>query len=275
MKRMLSVLTALLLTVLLLTALPAGAAARLYDPIAIAAYDRLSLEDWTPHYGLNMPGVLLELSHAEGLITVSALEAGEADPTAWLESRLDQAGEMLAVSDAQMVEWADAFGGDGRLLSYSYTYPGGDETHLARFYAASWQDMLVEVSIDTWGTDASRLMDGAVSSLIEGGFTLNHCENAFELSATLTDVLEGDAGTVQLQLTASEFSGGSYYPLSPGAVVLFPHPDDPTAVYPVSPDMTSLVDAILTYEESSDSPAAFRAIIHEGQIVYMEYSLMM
>lgn len=275
MKRMLSLLTALLLTVLLLTALPAGAAARLYDPIAIASYDRLSLEDWTPHYSLNMPGVLLELSHAEGLITVAAPDAGESDPDAWLESRLDLAGETLSVSDAQMVDWSDAFGGDGRLLSYFYTYPDGDEVHLARFYAASWKNRLVEISIDTWGTDAPRLMDDAVSSLIEGGFTLSYCENAFELSATLSDVLEGDDGTVQLQLTAAGASDGASYPLSPDAVVLFPHPDDPTAVYPVSPDITSLVDAILTYEESSDSPAAFRAIIHEGRIVYMEYSLMM
>ena len=269
MKRILCLLSALLL----LVSLPALAETRLYDPVAIVAYDRLSMEDWTPSYQLNVPGMLLELSHAEGRISVSVLKSPEGGPGAHLKTLLDQAGETLSVSDAAITDWPDSFDGDGQVLSYAYAYPGGDETHLLRTYAVSWEDMLLEISIDTWGADASFLMDSAVSALIEGNLLLSYCQNASETIGTLTDIIEGDNASALIQLTVpSETLAGdsSCYPLSPSAVVLFPHPDDPASVYPVSPDAASLTDAILTYEDSSDSPAVFRAIIYDGQ---MEYNL--
>ena len=78
---------------------------------------------------------------------------------------------------------------------------------------------------------------------------------------------------MQIQLT-DEASGARSYRLSSDAVLLFPNPDDPSLFYPVGTDMSSLVDAILVYEESSDSQPVFRAILVNNSIIYMEYDLM-
>ena len=56
------------------------AEAVLTAPAAIVSYDRTELDDWTPGYGLSMPGVLLELTHAEGMLSVSALETDGLSP---------------------------------------------------------------------------------------------------------------------------------------------------------------------------------------------------
>ena len=253
------------------------AEAVLTAPAAIVSYDRTELDDWTPGYGLSMPGVLLELTHAEGMLSVSALETDGLSPKEYLSGRLDRAAETLSVSDAQLTGWDDSFGGDGRSLSFSYTYPDGDEVHLCRIWASSFDGMLIELSIDTWGMDNGLLMDTACRAFIENGFSLTLCENAARLTAALSDVIEGEDGLARVQLTMpSENAIGSsaFYALSPEAVVLFPNPDDPSLLYPVSPDMPSLTDAILTYEDSSDSPAVFYTVIEDGTIMYMEYSLL-
>jgi len=243
----------------------------LYDPVAVVQYDQASLADWAPSYSLTPPDVLLELTHAEGMLTVVAMKKNDRTPESHLSERLDLAAESLAVSGAQLIPWSDPFKGDGQLLSFSYTYMDGDETHLCRIRTATYRDMLIELSIDTWGEDAETLMDSAESVFIEEGFAIGWFENATELTAVLSDVIAGDDGRTQLQLTAPNHS--TFYPLAENAVILFPNPDNPSLFYPVAPDMPSLVDAILTYEDSSDSPAAFRSIIHGGSIVYMEYSL--
>ncbi len=246
----------------------------LYDPVAVVRCDQAALADWTPNYGLNPPGVLLELTHSEGMLSVTALKKGEQTPETYLSGRLDLAAETLAVSDAQLLPWSDPFKGDGRQLTFSYTYPDGDETHLFSVWTASYKDMLIELSADVWGEESSLLMENIRAAFIENGFTVGWYENASQLTAVLSDVVESETGSALVQLTAPAGPAPApYYPLSPDAVVLFPNPDNPSLFYPVAPDMTSLVDAILTYEESSDSPAAFRSIIHGGSIVYMEYSL--
>lgn len=270
-KRILS----LLLALFLLTGCAALAETPLYDPVAIVSYDRALLQDWTPGYGLNVPGVLLELSHPEALLTVTAVDMDDAGtPDAHLEYRLDRAGETLIVSDARIDSWSDPFDGDGRYLSFSYTYPEGDEEHLFCIWVASYgDDTLLELTVDAWGEDAQHLMDTARAAFVEGDASIKIHKNAAEVTATLTDVAEDDEGRVQVQLT-DEASGAKSYRLSSEAVLLFPNPDDPSLFYPVGADMPSLVDAILVYEESSDSPPVFRAILVNGSIVYMEYDLM-
>ena len=255
-----------------------SAETKLYDPVAIVSYDQSALSDWTPGYGLSTPGVLLELTHAEGMLAVTMLEKDGRSPESYLSDRLDRAAETLAVSDAQTAEWSDPFEGDGRGLSFSYTYPEGDETPLCRIWAASYEGMLIELTVDVWGTEAESLAGAAAAAFIEGGFTVIWCEDAIELTATLNDVIEGEDSRAYIQLTLPAESlsrSGEFYPLSTDAVVLFPNPDDPSLLYPVAPDMASLVDAILTYEDCSDGPAAFRAIIENDTIIYMEYSLTM
>ena len=116
-----------------------------------------------------------------------------------------------------------------------------------------------------------------MAAFIEGGFTLTVSENALGLTGALSDLMEDEEGLVSIQLTGLDEafrSDGTYYPLSENAVVLFPNPDDPSLLYPVAPDMASLTDAILAYEESSDSPAVFYTILEDNQIIYMEYGLM-
>lgn len=271
MKRILS----LLLALLMLTGSAALAETPLYDPVAIVSYDRAVLQDWTPCYGLNVPGVLLELSHPEALLNVTAMDRDETlTPDAHLEYRLDRAGETLVVSDARIDPWSDPFDGDGRCLSFSYTYPEGDETHLCCIWTASYEgNTLLELYVDAWGEDAASLMDAARAAFIEGESDVRIYENASELTATLTDVTEDDEGRVEIQLT-DEASGARDYRLASGAVLLFPNPDDPSLFYPVEANLPSVVDAVLVYEESSDSPPVFRAIVVNGSIVYMEYDLM-
>lgn len=275
-KRILSMLSALCLIV----SGTAAAETRLYDPVAIVSYDQAALIDWTPGYNPNMPGVLLELTHPEAVLSVAALESDSLSPEEYLSDRLDSAAETLVISDARQESWADPFEGDGQSLIYSYSYPEGDETHLCRIWVASREDMLIELTIDAWGVEAESLMSAASSAFIENeevGFAITFCEEAYELTATLSDVIEGDNGLASVQLTTpSENAGGSskFYPLSGDTVILFPNPDDPSLFYPVSPDINSLTDAIFTYEDSSDSPAVFYAIIENNTIIYMEYSLM-
>lgn len=244
------------------------------SPVAVVSYDRDALIDWMPSYRPTVPGMLLELTHTEGMLSVSTLYAEDRTPADYLSERLDRAGETLAVSDAQIDLWSDPFHGDGRCLSFSYTYPEGDELHLTRMWTATYMDgILIELSVDTWGEEAALLMDTAYTAMIEGGFTVTYCENAAELIATLSGVTEGEDGLVQARLTPPvEAADAQFYPLSPDAVVLLPNPDDPSLFYPVAPEAASLIDAILTYEEHSGTSASFRAIIAEGQIIYMEYS---
>lgn len=267
-----------LLAVLLLT-LPcvASAETKLFDPVAIVTYDRSRLIDWTPSYGLTMPGVLLELSHAEAILSVAAIEKGGLTPSEYLSDQLDRAGETLIVSDATLSTWENEDETEECLLSYSYTYPEGDEIHLIRSWASVNGDMLVEMTVDAWGEDAAQLIDSALAVFVDQGVTLTIHENASELTATLSDVIEDEAGQVLIQLTEAgqEFSrSDAYYPLAENAVLLFPNPDDPLLLTPVEPDFTSLVNAILAYEESSDSPAVFRTVLRDNQILFMEYGLM-
>lgn len=271
MKRILS----LLLAVFLLTCSAALAETPLYDPVAIVSYDRSFMQDWTPCYGLNVPGVLLELSHPEALLTVTALDMDDAQsPDAHLEYRLDRAGETLIVSNAYVDSWSDPFDGDGRFLSFSYTYPDGDEEHLCCIWVASHGgDTLLELVVDAWGADAQSLVDSARAAFVDSESSIKIYEKASAATATLTDVTEDDEGRVQIQLT-DEASGARSYRLSSDAVLLFPNPDDPSLFYPVGADMSSLVDAILVYEESSDSQPVFRAILVNNSIIYMEYDLM-
>lgn len=249
------------------------------DPAAIVLYDRTALPDWTPGYGLNMPGVLLELTHAEAMLSVTAVEQGELTqtPSEYLSARLDRAGETLSVSDAQLARWEGQNGADECLLSYSYTYPDGDELHLIRSWSAVFGDLLIDLTVDAWGEDAQQLIDAALAVFVEGGFRLTITQNAAELTASLSDMVESDNGLIYLQLTEAgeDFSrSDTYYPLSQNAVILFPHPDDPMLLTPVAPDYAALADAILLYEESSDSPAMFYTLIENNQIIYMEYDLM-
>lgn len=256
---------------------PAWAETAPEEASVIVSYNRSDLADWTPGYGLRLPGVLLELTHPEGMLSVSALEAEGLSPKEYLSGRLDRAAETLAISNAELTEWADPFDGDGRSLRFTYTYPDGDEVHLCRIWTASCHDMLIELVIDTWGMDSEMLMDAACAAFIGNGFSLIHLENAAGLTAALSDVIEDADGRACVQLTVpSETAAGNsaFYPLSPDAVVLFPNPDDPSLLYQVSPDMPSLTDAILTYEDSSDSPAVFHAVIEDNVILFMEYSLM-
>lgn len=274
-KRILCMLSALCLIV-------SGAAmaeTKLYDPVAIVSYNQATLIDWTPGYNPNIPGVLLELTHPEAMLSITASEKTGRSVDEYLSDRLDSAAETLVISNARTESWADPFQGDGQSLIYSYSYPDGDETHLFRTWVASREDMLIELTIDAWGAEAEALMSAASSVFIEeeDGFAITFCEEAYELTATLTDVIEGKNGLASVQLTTpGENVGGSsrFYPLAENSVILFPNPDDPSLFYPVAPDMNSLSDAIFTYEDSSDSPAVFHAIIENDSIIYMEYSLM-
>lgn len=247
------------------------------DPVVIVSYDRTEMLDWSPGYGLSMPGVLLELSHAEAMLSITAVEQDGRTPSEYLSAQLDRAGETLIVSNARLSKWKGQSGEEEGLLSYSYTYPEGDEVHLARIYAAYFGGMLIDLTVDAWGEDAEQLTNTALKFFVEQGFTMTVYEHASEQTATLSDVIEDEAGQVSIQLTdAGEAfkSTDPYYPLAENAVLLFPHPDDPLLLNQVSPDFSSLVEAILAYEESSDSPAVFRTIIDQNQIVYMEYGLM-
>jgi len=255
----------------------ASAETKLFDPVAIVTYDRSSLMDWTPSYGLTMPGVLLELSHAEAILSVTAVDGEGLTPSRYLSAQLDRAGETLIVSNARLSQWEGASGTDESLLTYSYTYPEGDEIHLISSWAAVFGDMIVDVTVDSWGEDAAGLMEAAQAVFVEQGLNLTVYTNAMELTATLSDVIEDEAGQVCIQLTEAgqEFSrSDAYYPLAENAVLLFPNPDDPLLFNPVDPDFTSLVNAILAYEESSDSPAVFRTVLKDNQILFMEYGLM-
>ena len=152
----------------LMMMLAVGASGEKTDQLAVVSYDRTALIDWLPGYRLNMPGVLLELSHTEGLMTVSSVET-ELTPAEYLSERLDLAGETLAVRDAVLTLTPDSSG--FLSLSYSYTYLEGDEPHLAQCWAAGFGDhMLLEFSVDTWGAEAESLMASVVSSFSEGGF---------------------------------------------------------------------------------------------------------
>ncbi len=266
---------------LLLTAVLLLGGAALAEPVragslAIVTYDREVLEDWSPSYSLSLPGVLLELSCAEGMLTVSALEREGQAPRDYLDSRLDWAGEALEVSDAQVTAWADPYEGNGACLSYAYTYPDGDEAHLCRVWAAARGDTLLEIITDTWGGEASALADDAFRALAGNGAFVAFYENPMELTGTLTDIVENTAGATEVEITtpAEDPSGdGRFYTLSPDAVVLFPNPDAPSLLYTVAPDMVSLVDAFIAYEESSDAPAVFRTILQDDVVLYMEYRL--
>ena len=258
----------------LLLMMAVGASAENTDQLAVVSYDRAALIDWMPGYRLNMPGVLLELSHTEGLMTVSSVET-ELTSAEYLSERLDRAGEMLAVSDAVLTLTPDSSG--FLSLSSAYTYLEGDEPHLAHCWAAGFGDhMILEFSVDTWGLEAEELMSSVVSSFSEGGFAVTRCADPVDLTAMLTDVVSCEDGTVQIQLTGQDetASEGVCYPFWENAVILFPNPDDPSLFYPVEPDMASLVDAVLTYEENSDSPAMFRTIIQDGAVLYMEYQVL-
>jgi len=270
MKRLFCLIAALCL--LLCSA--AHAEAPLDYSSAIVAFDRTALDGWTPGYSLSIPGVLLELSHAEGMVSVSVRESAGLTPEEYLSQSLDLSVETLVISDAQISGWKDGFDGRGRCLSFSYTYPEGDEAHLYRSWTASMGDLLIELSADTWGADAGLLMDDIYRVFIDSPFSLTLCENPFELIAALSDVITDETGRALVQLSESA-ADSAYYPLSPNAVILFPNPDEPTTLYPVAPDAASLSDAIWTYEENSDSPAVFYFVIEDNQIVYMEYSLML
>lgn len=247
------------------------------DPLAIVSYDRAALPDWAPGYGLTTPGVLLELTHPEAMLSVTALEPNGLTPSQYLSQRLDLAGETLTVSDAQLSKWEGQDGGEESLLSYSYTYPDGDEVHFLRSWSGRFGDLLIDLTVDAWGEEAHQLIDAAISVFVDGGFTMTVTQNAAELTATLSDVVAADNGLIYLQLTEAgqEFSrSDAYYPLSQSAVILFPNPDDPLLLTPVDPDYASLANAILLYEETSDSPAQFYTLIENNQILYMEYDLM-
>ncbi len=244
---------------------------------AIVQFDRTAPEGWAPGYGLSAPGVLLELSHAEAMLSVIAVEKNGLTAEEYLEERLDRAGETLTVMNAQLSVWSNSFDGDGHLLSFSYTYPDGDEVHLNRIYAAGHGELFIELSIDTWGEEAQLLMDSACAIFIENGFSILECVHPLEMIATLSDVIEDENGSTLICLSTSSETQqrvSTYYPLSANAAVLFPNPDDPSMLYPVATDMTSLIDAVLTYEENSDGPAVFYCIIENEEIVYMEYSLL-
>lgn len=246
------------------------------DPMVIVTYDRSELLDWSPSYGLTMPGILLELSHAEAMLSITAIEEEGVSAADYLSGLLDRAGETLAVSNAHLTLAPDSLNGF-MSLSYSYTYPAGDEIHLIRSWVTTFENMILDVTVDAWGEDADQLINAAQRLFIDQGLTLTVYESASELTATFSDVVENESGHVCIQLTEAgkEFSRTDiYYPLAENAVLLFPNPDDPLLLDPVSPDFASLVDAILAYEESSDSPAVFRTIIDSDQIVYMEYGLM-
>ena len=276
MKRVMRFLC--LLAVLCLTAAgSAWAEPTPADPVAIVAYDPAALPDWAPAYGLNMPGLLLELTHPEAILTITAVEGDDLSPAQYLSDRLDRAGETLSVSNAQLTAWEGQSGTDECLLSYSYTYPDGDEPHQIRSWAAVFGDMLIDLTVDAWGEEAQQLIDAAMATFVEGGFTLTVTQDAAELTGTLSDVITDESGRVSIQLTApgAPFSPDApFYQLAENAVILFPRPDDPLLLCPVLPDYASLADAILLYEESSDSPAVFRIIIENDQIIYMEYGLM-
>jgi hypothetical protein len=245
---------------------------QLADPLSIVAYDRSALTDWLPSYRLTTPGTLMELSHTEGLITLSIMELGNLTPKEYLSALLDRAGESVVVSDAEITPWKDPFLGDGSCLSYSYTYPYGDEVHLMRVWSAGYPGgMLIDLCLDVWGAEAEALLSSACASLIDSGFSVIRCEKAVEKIAVLTDIVTDDSGTVCIRLSEDASVPGEFSPLSDSAIVLFPNPDDPSLLYPVDPTMACLVDAVLTYEESSDSPALFRVILEDDVILYMEY----
>ena len=243
-------------------------------PMAIVSYDIAPVLDWTPSYNLEVPGILLELAHTEGMLSVTVLEADGRSPEEYLSGRLDYAGETLAVSNAQMAAWSDPFKGNGHCLSFCYSYPEGDEEHLTAIWVSSYRDgLLIEIEADTWGPECESLMNAARAAVIESGCTVTYCDEDIELFAALTDAVADENASVQIQLTAPDKDAVSY-PLAVNAVILFPNPDDPFLFYPVVPDMPSQVDAILTYEETAAEHATFRAVIHERQIIFLEYSPM-
>ena len=252
------------------------------DPVTIVSYDPAALPDWAPGYGLSMPGLLLELTHPEAMFSVTAIEMDSVPSSTYqstvdyLSGLLDRAGEMLVVSDAQMTIVPYYMNGTIS-LSYSYTYPESDEVHLIRTWAVFYNDMLIDMTVDAWGEEAVKLIEAIQSAFIDCLFPLTVYEEALELTATLSDVVEDETGLVSIQLTApgAPFSPDApFYQLAENAVILFPRPDDPMLLCPVLPDYASLADAILLYEESSDSPAVFYTLIENNQIIYMEYGLM-
>ena len=274
MKRFLSLIAALCLLLCPIAQAEAPAA----PSTAIVRFERSAMDGWTPGYSLIMPGVLLELSHPDGMVSVAATERNALSPQEYLSERLDRAAETLSVSSARIVSWADSFDGNGRCLSFTYTYPDGDEVHLCRIYAASMGDLMIELNADTWGDEADALMKQVTRVFINEAFSLTLCKAPFELIAVLTDVEQAETGHTLITLGGTDAQSdaeSAAYPLSPDAVILFPNPDEPTVLYPVAPDVASLSEAVGTYEENSDSPAVFYAVIENGEIVYMEYSLML
>lgn len=237
---------------------------------ALVLYDSSALPDWTARYSLEAPGTLLELTQPESLVSITAVVRGTT-PEKSLTDRLDRAGETLEVSDARIAGWDDPFDGDGRCLTFFYTYPDGDERHAARVYSASLEEYLIEVTMDCWGDESEQSMESLTAALIDHGFSVRFLNNAAEVIGELSDVTETSEGTVQIELALSGGVGRQAYAVDPDAVLLFPSLDDPYQFETVRPDMSSLTDAILTYEESSDSPAVFRTILNEGTILYMEH----
>lgn len=270
MKRILCLIC---LAALLLFTGCATAEAFAASPALIVQYDRAVLDDWTPCYSLT-PGVLLTLSHPEGLVSVSTLSKEERTPEAYLSGRLDAAAQTLVVSDAQLLAWDDPFDGDGRLLSFSYTYMDGDEPHLCRIQTASRSDLLIELSVDVWGEEAEYLLESAEAAFSDGRFAVDLYDDVEEMRAVLSDVAEDDGETyVRLNdADAQTDESARFYCLAPDAIVLFPNPDSPSLLFHVAPDMPSLIDAILTYEASSDSPSSFQCVLSGESIVYMEYA---
>lgn len=270
MKRIFSLLIALFLAL----GGPALADPVSEGPMAVVSFQSAMLDGWTPSYGTALPGLLLEMSHPEAMLSVSAAEKNGLSPSEYLSARLDQAGESLSVSNAQIAA-SNVFGEDCECLTYRYTYLGGDEEHDVCILVWTWNGMLLELSIDVWGFDAQTLMNDAYTAFIENEFSVVYCAAPIQITGMLNDVIEGEDGLAQVKLGASSEawdSDAAYYPLAPDAVVLFPNPDDPSLKRLIAPDMASLVDAILTYEENSDILPMFSALISEGSIVFMEYA---
>lgn len=235
------------------------------DTMAIVSYDASALPDWAPNYGLYAPGMLLELTHQEGMVQVTASDNGMT-PADSLSAQLDRAGETLIVSDATMEDW---LGGAGRILSYCYTYPEGDEVHLCRALSMPSNGYLIEIFMDCWGDSAQENMGTLMNVFGGSGVSVRFLNQPTEINGTLKDVSHTESGSVQVEL---ELSGGirQLYALSADAVLLFPSLDDPWQYQIISPDMDSLVDAILAFEENSGSPATFRVILQDGAIVFMQ-----
>lgn len=235
------------------------------EPMAVVNCDVSALSDWAPSYGLYVPGVLLELTQQEGMLSVTAKQ-GDMTPAESLSAQLDRAGETLIVSDALMEDW---LGGAGKQLSYQYTYPGGDEEHICRALSIPSGGYLIEIYMDCWGDSAQENIDTLMDVFGNHGVSVRFLNQPAEISGTLRDVSLTETGNVQLEL---ELSGGirQFYALSNDAVLLFPAQDDPSRYQLVSPDMDSLVDAILGFEEISGRSATFQAILQDGVIVYMK-----